>query len=423
MFQRVSITLGRFNNTVTGLATLKKLVENIGGTIAAYSKNQRWIKICVYYYQVKFSFYKDEKSELFVSALSKSNLFLCFMRPLLFSVIAILGFLNPVFSQIGGNNTYEFLNLVPSARIAAIGGEGIAIYDHDVNMAFRNPALLNVAMDQHLSLNVVSFFDGISYGSASYAYKHQKYGMVGLGARYITYGNFEETDPNGAIIGNFNAGEYALQASWAYELDSNWSVGVSSKAIFSSIASYTSFGMAVDAGLVYHKAASKFAAALLVKNIGLQFKTYNGDQEPLPFEIQMGISKRLKYMPLRWTLTMQQLQKLDLTFKDPNAGGFDPFTGDPIPEDYSLGHKVLRHVVIGAEFLPESNFTIRYGINYRRRQELKVEPFKKSVGHGFGVGLKIAKFHFNYARSRFHLAGVSNHISITVNLEDFYTRK
>lgn len=332
--------------------------------------------------------------------------------------------LSPVLqAQIGGDNTYEFLNLVPSARIAAIGGEGIAIYDNDVNMAFRNPALLNPSMHNHFSLNTVSFFDGITYGSASYAYNHKKYGMIGLGARYIAYGQFIEADATGNQTGRFSAGEYAVQSSWSYQLDANWSIGVSSKLIFSNIASFTSFGMGLDGGVVYNKPISKFSAALLVKNVGAQFKTYDGTQEDLPFEIQLGISKRLKYMPLRWTLTLQQLQKLDLTFRDPNAGGFDPYTGDPIPEDYSLGDKILRHVVIGAEFLPESNFTFRYGINYRRRQELKVEPFKRSVGHAFGVGLKISKFHFNYARSRFHLAGASNHISVTVNLEDFYKKK
>ena len=349
--------------------------------------------------------------DLLALGMMKNFFALCFV---------FFGLINLSQAQIGGQSTYSFLNLSPSARIAAIGGDAIAIQDGDVNMALRNPALISKEMNQDLALNVVRFYDQISFGSAAYAFNTQKYGMVALGVRYISYGEFIEADETGRQTGTFRAGEYAIQAGYAYALDSNWSVGLTNKWVFSNIAGYTSLGTGFDAGLVYHKPVEKFTAALLIKNMGLQLSTYAGNREPLPFEVQLGLSKRLKYMPLRWTLTLQHLQKLDLTFRESQAGGFDPFTGEPVPEDYGFGEKILRHVVIGAEFLPESNFTFRFGLNYRRRQELKVEPFKRAVGYGFGVGLKLGKFHLHYGRSRFHLAGVSNHFSITTNLGDFY---
>ncbi|MFY8111996.1 MAG: penicillin-binding protein, partial [Flavobacterium sp.] len=39
----------------------------------------------------------------------------------------------PVFGQIGGRYTYQFLNLVTSPRQAALGGKIVTIYDEDVN--------------------------------------------------------------------------------------------------------------------------------------------------------------------------------------------------------------------------------------------------------------------------------------------------
>jgi hypothetical protein len=79
----------------------------------------------------------------------------------------------------------------------------------------------------------------------------------------------------------------------------------------------------------------------------------------------------------------------------------------------------MRHVVIGAEFLPTKNFSIMGSYNYERRQELK-DPVKVStVGFSWGFGLRIKQFNLSYARARYHLAGSPNNITISTNLRNF----
>ncbi|MEO1381637.1 MAG: hypothetical protein AAFV78_00185, partial [Bacteroidota bacterium] len=51
--------------------------------------------------------------------------------------------------QIGGQNTFDFLNLTPSARLNAIGGMNVSIFDEDVSMAYMNPALTNDSMERN----------------------------------------------------------------------------------------------------------------------------------------------------------------------------------------------------------------------------------------------------------------------------------
>src|SRR5690554_7780094 len=53
----------------------------------------------------------------------------------------------------GGSNTYEFLNLSSSARVAAMGGNQIAVKDDDIFLGIDNPALLNKQMrsEEHTS--------------------------------------------------------------------------------------------------------------------------------------------------------------------------------------------------------------------------------------------------------------------------------
>ena len=45
------------------------------------------------------------------------------------------------------------------------------------------------------------------------------------------------------------------------------------------------------------------------------------------------------------------------------------------------------------------------------------------VGFSWGFGIKISKFHFSYGRATYHLAGGSNHFSLSTNLSDFYHKK
>ena len=85
----------------------------------------------------------------------------------------------------------------------------------------------------------------------------------------------------------------------------------------------------------------------------------------------------------------------------------------------TLAEKMMSHVVVGGEILFSENFTLRFGYNYRRRQEMKVDSKFSSVGFSWGFGIKVSKFQFNYARSAYHLVGSPNYITMIVNLSDF----
>ena len=53
-------------------------------------------------------------------------------------------------AQIGGKATYQFLNLVNSPRMAALGGKVVTNYDYDPTQPLFNPASINPAMDNQL---------------------------------------------------------------------------------------------------------------------------------------------------------------------------------------------------------------------------------------------------------------------------------
>ncbi|MBL0340508.1 MAG: type IX secretion system protein PorQ [Bacteroidetes bacterium] len=190
----------------------------------------------------------------------------------------------------------------------------VPVKDNDLNLVFGNPALLNPEMNKQLTFSGVSYFADIKYGYVAYARDIKQLGTFAAGMHYVNYGDFTETDDTGQKLGEFKAGEYSLNLSWARPLyDSSFTVGVTLKTIYSSLESYSSMGMALDLGANYYFEKSLIDISLVAKNVGRQFKYYtSGNNEPLPFEIQMGVSKKLAKAPFRFSIIMHHLENLIL---------------------------------------------------------------------------------------------------------------
>ncbi len=344
-------------------------------------------------------------------------------RPLLLAIFLLMPLCGG-YAQKGGNATYSFLGLTNAARVAALGGELVSIADDDINLAFHNPALLSAGMHNHLNLNYVNYFAGVNFGYASYARRHERLGNLAAGIHYVNYGSFEQTDELGELQGNFRASEYALNVMWSRSvIDSALTVGLNLKPIYSSLEQYSSLGLALDLGLCYRIDRSHTTVAVVVKNMGAQLITYSGTREKLPFEIQAGITQGLAHAPFRFSITLQNLEKWDLTYEVEGQDKTDFFNEEVKTSSFDeFGDKLMRHLVFGTEFLLGKNFHIDLGYNYKRRQEMKVSGKPGMVGFSWGLGFRVSKFHFAFGRSSYHLAGGSSHFSLTTNLSDFYHR-
>ncbi len=327
-------------------------------------------------------------------------------------------------AQIGGKHTYQFLSLPNSARVAALGGNFLAIKDNDITLAIANPSLITKDMNNKLALSYINYYSDVNYGFAAYSHSFNKIGSFVGSLQYINYGTFTQADVTGETYGTFKVGEYALNIGWAKSLDSNFSIGSNLKTILSSLESYSSFGVAVDVAATYHNASKRFTASLMVKNIGRQLSYYTeGNRESLPFEIQLGISKKLKHAPFRFSLLLNHLERWDLTYEDPLNPSIkiDPLTKEVIEKSKfsKFSDNLMRHVVLGVEFVPSNSFNIRLGYNYQRRQEMKVESALSTVGFSWGFGFRVSKFYFGYAHVIQHLAASSNFFTIATNLSAF----
>ncbi|MEI7500826.1 MAG: type IX secretion system protein PorQ [Bacteroidota bacterium] len=331
-------------------------------------------------------------------------------------------------AQIGGYGTYKFLGYSNSARIAGLGGNFLAINDNDITLTQANPSLITPAMSNNLALSYVNNPGGINYGYVMYSYTFNKVGSFVGSLQFMNYGNFTGADPSGNLTGDFSASEYALNVGWGRQLSPLFSIGANGKLIYSQLESYRSFGIAVDVAGTYTSKDQSFTASLIGRNIGTQIVPYvAGNFQPLPFELQIGLSQKLKHIPLRFSQLLTNLQRWDLTYLDASdpANTPDPITGE-VKQKTGIGKiadGIMRHIVIGAELTIAKAFSIRIGYNYQRRQELKLTSKAGLTGFSIGAGLRVKMFNISYTRASYTAGLPRNYITVVVNLQEFIKKQ
>ena len=238
--------------------------------------------------------------------------------------------LTNLFAQpIGGENVYEFITLSPSARTTALGGTLISVADDDVVLGLLNPATINTGMHNQLSFNHNIYVADISTGYAAYGFHAKKLATTFHGGiQYMNYGNFDAANEFGQLTGSFKAAEYAFSIGASHQLYDKLSIGANVKFITSQLEDYNSVGAVADLGAFYQDTSGLFAVGIVIKNMGAQFTTYDDEREPVPFDVQIGLSRRLKHLPFRLSVTYHNLHQWNILYDDPNAEQSAIFLGE-----------------------------------------------------------------------------------------------
>jgi hypothetical protein len=313
------------------------------------------------------------------------------MKSVIRYALALLlpGFALTAGAQTWGSEAYGFLRLPASARAAALGGANISVVEPDPSLALQNPALLGPEMGGFLQVGYLNFYGGVHSGDAIYAQAAGEKAAWAVSARYLSYGSMPATDSEGLQSGDFTANDISLGALYAHSLSEHWRGGLSLQFLYSSIERYSSVGLAVDAGLSYYNSAQDFSAALTLRSIGAQLKAYEEKRYALPWDVQLGISKRLAHAPFRISVTAVNLNKWKVFWSE--------------------------HLVFGLDFIPSDNVWLGLGYNPQAAREMKLEGGGNGLG-GFSVGggLRIRSFCLDLALARYYPAATSLLLSLSI---------
>ena len=334
------------------------------------------------------------------------------MKGLYGLIVLLLFHLQMQGQTLGGNSAYSFLKNAASTQMTELGSVNLSAMSNDLGLSFHNPALLRSTMQGQVSSNFSLFFAGIRQMHAQGAIELKKSGtMLSAGVLYMHYGSAVQTDAAGNVMGEFRPFDYTVQVSAARRYLERWYYGLTLKWIQSNYGPYSSSAVAADIGLNYLDSAKGWQLGFLARNMGLQVKTYAGVGEDMPFDLQLGLTKRFVGSPFQVSVTAQRLHQFNLAYED------TVFNADNGYPNRSTGFltNLFRHFVFAGQAYVGDKLEFTLGYNVLRRAEMKVPNATGGLtGLSLGVGLRLPKLQFRFARSQYLNATSYHQIGINI---------
>ncbi len=328
-----------------------------------------------------------------------------------------------LFAQTGGGSVYNFLDFGYATRLTALGNGLISVYDDDPTLIITNPSYISSRHHNTLALDFTNYLSKTNYASAQYCYTFPKVGSFAAEVRYVGYGTFQGMDELGLETGTFSANDLALTLGWGRELSPHFSIGANLKLIYCGYESYNSFGIGVDVAGSYFNPKHQVSLTLLAKNIGTEIIPFTpGVYERTPFDLQLAFSQRLKYVPIRYHISLHHLYRWNMNY----LGDDNPFLEtDALTNTVVYPSKTsqffdnfFRHIIIGIEIEPSKYFSLQFAYNHHLHQEMKVLARSSLAGFSYGFMLNIKGIRVGFARQHYAPGATPNCLNLAFNFDE-----
>lgn len=340
-----------------------------------------------------------------------------------FLVILLLATTIKAGSQtLGGQSAFNFLRFPASPQQAALGGVNVSQLNNDLSLAFHNPARLNAAVHSHMVANFNTLYSGIRNYHWMQAYRHTRLKTnFATGIYYFDYGTITETDAVGNVFGSLRPRDYVMQVSASREYLEKWRYGVTLKYLASNYGIARSNALAADVGVLYTDSARFFQMSLVATNMGGQLRRYSTNPEELPFDLVLGISKRLEKAPIQFSVTAHHLHRFDILYNDTV---FNNELGGVIRNNNTRGFtfdKLFQHFVFATQLFIGERVEVSVGYNYLRRSELRIQNAANGlVGFSFGIGAIFPRMQLRFSRSYFQNTTAYNQLGLNLPLNKYF---
>ena len=327
---------------------------------------------------------------------------------------------------IGGRYAYGFLRLPVNASTTALGGWRLVDDARDPALAQWNPASLNRRTDRvvHLGQDFVSA--GVTRSSLAGGLRLDRYGIdAAAHLQYVGFGDFTGRDEAGVRTGDFAVRGYTAGVTAAREVFERLRVGAGLSVVHQQIESFGALGISLSGGLIYAPDTSgRTLIGLQFQHLGTMVSDFGDGREPLPTDVSLALTRRLKYLPLRFGIVYRKLDRWNLLYDDPDrrdAGGF----GEAPTERSALSRGIDnfgRHLGFNVELGlgAAEAFRLRVGYDRQRQAEGLVEGrdgnYPSLAGFSGGLGFDFRRGQVNYGYRVQHQGGGGNHLTLLLDL-------
>ncbi|RVU00442.1 type IX secretion system outer membrane channel protein PorV [Mucilaginibacter limnophilus] len=336
--------------------------------------------------------------------------------------------------------SFPSLLVVPEARAGAMGEAGVATIP-DANSGIYNAAKFAfVDKPTSFSLSYSPWLKNLSSGmsiSCLSAYHHinDQY-TIAASLRYLSIGNIDLTDDNGAVTGNYRPNEFAFDATIAKKYGDNFSLAATARYIRASALSSVGQNdtrspnaFAIDASAYLKNKGALFGAAgettygLSIANIGTKVRySDNGGRYFLPANLRLGAASAFSINEKNKFTVALDLNKLLVPSPSSSPNGNDLL----IPSDKSVPSAIfssfsdapggfseeLKEVAFnfGTEYLFNNQLALRAGYVY----ENPAKGIRRYLTLGAGYAYQDFTFDFAYLAANQQTSPLANTLRFTL---------
>ncbi len=288
---------------------------------------------------------------------------------------------------------FDFLRSAEtSARAAGLGGAFVA-YAGDASAQLFNPATIPTTVDNSLSVTFTKHVLDINAGVAAYT-RRLGSGWMGASAAVTSFGTFTRTDGLGNTIGTFGAAGVSLALSYANHFDTNAYYGITIGYVQTTIDRAAASALVASVGMLYQLPKIRTALGASVRYVGFQLACMNGQDASLPTDVRLGVSHRLRGLPLLVNFNLARLAEERMSFVER-----------------------LRNFTLGGELTIGTALQIRIGYDNGIRSSQSSATASFLTGMGIGAGLLFPGFTLDYTLTTLSAPAAVHRISCGVALD------
>lgn len=225
-------------------------------------------------------------------------------------VIFLVGLIiNPAAAQVSGfdqvgTTSFQFLQVVPNARAAAMGGVAATTIETS-EAVFFNPAMLAGSTPFGAGVAYLDYFQDVTVSSISSSYRFGNVGTFAIQAQVVDYGDIIETRADQLlrddVTGQYNPGLTGNTATasamvfgltYSKALTNRFAFGLTAKFAFEDLIAETANAIVFDGGVIYETGLKSLKLGMMVRNFGGDV-TYLNESYPLPQVFAIGVSGQL----------------------------------------------------------------------------------------------------------------------------------
>jgi hypothetical protein len=286
-----------------------------------------------------------------------------------------------------GQNGAEFLNILPSPRVAAMGEAGTAWPSDHLSALSINPAGLGLLHYPEASIMHNQWFEGISLQNIAYAHPVKGQGTYAFSGTLLQVKPIQGYDNSGAKSGEVTVRDVALKGVFARRLlggsesvddRSGLFAGAGVKYVRETLEDVSASTVLGDLGLLYGHSMRDhlFTAGLSAQSLGNGLK-FDTTRDPAPSVVRFGLG---------WTT---------------------PVLDDPFAAVWDLRKTLNESLAWGLGL----EYTVLRSLSWRLGWDQQDDS---KNGLRFGLGIKLKMFNVDYALARYGDFAFTHRIALGV---------